>query len=256
MFYFDHDVSASKDDKIIALRLAYGGAAVDAYWSILECLYETETNFVLDENQPQTTALTHRLCVGFDHLMEWVEGMIKVGLLMVPAHVAEVRDDGIDVPLEVYSPRANERIEKLQTKAETARQNGKKGGRKPKKNPEETQEEPTYNPEQTQEGGDLRLKTKDLRLKTNKDKLDESGKGKESRHKHGEYKNVLLSDDDLSKLQEEFPNDWADRIERLSSYMASTGKSYKNHLVTIRNWAKRDEPKKQEVASRYAQYDN
>ncbi|WP_243107212.1 hypothetical protein [Butyricicoccus sp. OF10-2] len=33
------------------------------------------------------------------------------------------------------------------------------------------------------------------------------------------------------------------RVERLSEYMASTGKSYKNHLATIRSWAKREKPK-------------
>lgn len=60
------------------------------------------------------------------------------------------------------------------------------------------------------------------------------------RHKYGEYKNVLLSDEDIEKLKMEFPNDWEDRIERLSSYVASTGKSYKNHLATIRNWARKD----------------
>lgn len=65
-------------------------------------------------------------------------------------------------------------------------------------------------------------------------------KNKDIRHKHGEYQNVLLSDTDLAKLKEEFPSDWQERIERLSGYMASTGKSYKNHLATIRNWAKRD----------------
>lgn len=64
-------------------------------------------------------------------------------------------------------------------------------------------------------------------------------KEKSTRHKYGEYKNVLLSDDDLEKLKKEF-FDWSDRIERLSAYMASTGKSYKNHLATIRNWARRD----------------
>lgn len=63
---------------------------------------------------------------------------------------------------------------------------------------------------------------------------------KEPRHKYGEYENVLLSDTDLAKLKAEFPNDWHERIERLSAYMASTGKSYKNHLATIRNWARRD----------------
>lgn len=65
---------------------------------------------------------------------------------------------------------------------------------------------------------------------------------KSPRHKHGEYQNVLLSDDDLEKLMAEFPSDWDQRIQRLSEYMASSGKSYKNHLATIRNWARRDKP--------------
>lgn len=67
----------------------------------------------------------------------------------------------------------------------------------------------------------------------------ESKQPKPKRHKYGEYQNVLLSDSDIEKLQAEFP-DWQERIERLSSYMASTGKSYKNHLATIRNWAAKD----------------
>lgn len=68
---------------------------------------------------------------------------------------------------------------------------------------------------------------------------------KESRHKYGMYQNVLLSDVDLEKLKTEFPNDWDRRIERLSEYIASTGKSYKNHLATIRVWARKDKPQKQ-----------
>lgn len=64
------------------------------------------------------------------------------------------------------------------------------------------------------------------------------------RHKHGEYSNVLLTDQDLEKLKAEFPEDWRERIERLSCYMASTGKSYKNHLATIRNWARMDKTRR------------
>ena len=83
-------------------------------------------------------------------------------------------------------------------------------------------------------------------VRLGKDRLGKVSKeDKGVRHKHGEYKNVLLSDEDLAKLQAEFPNDWSNRIERLSSYMASTGKSYKNHLATIRNWAKRDASSKE-----------
>lgn len=65
------------------------------------------------------------------------------------------------------------------------------------------------------------------------------------RHKYGEYKNVLLSDEDLEKLKNEFPVDWEARIENLSSYIASTGKTYKNHLATIRNWARKETTKPQ-----------
>lgn len=65
----------------------------------------------------------------------------------------------------------------------------------------------------------------------------------EPRHTHGSYKNVLLSDEEFEKLQAEFPTDYKERIERLSEYIASTGKKYKSHLATIRSWARNDKPK-------------
>ena len=77
---------------------------------------------------------------------------------------------------------------------------------------------------------------------------------KPTRHKYGEYNNVLLSDEDMEKLKSEFPNDYLERIERLSGYIASTGKSYKNHLATIRNWARKD--KQSEQPKRFIYNDN
>ena len=62
----------------------------------------------------------------------------------------------------------------------------------------------------------------------------------EKKGTYGCYGNVKLSDTDLSKLKAEFPADWQERIDRLSTYMDSSGKSYKNHLATIRTWARRD----------------
>ena len=67
---------------------------------------------------------------------------------------------------------------------------------------------------------------------------------KPARHKYGAYENVLFTDEEFQKLVEEFPNDWNVRIERLSEYIASTGKKYKNHLATIRSWARKDTEKK------------
>lgn len=61
-----------------------------------------------------------------------------------------------------------------------------------------------------------------------------------TKHRLGEYKNVLLTDAELEKLKSEFPNDYQQRIERVSEYVASTGKTYKNYLATIRSWARKE----------------
>lgn len=77
------------------------------------------------------------------------------------------------------------------------------------------------------------------------------------RHKYGQYKNVLLSDDEMEKLKSEFP-DWKERIERVSEYCASTGKTYKNYLATIRTWARKDKPtsKRGDIIPEYAEEKN
>ncbi len=83
-----------------------------------------------------------------------------------------------------------------------------------------------------------------------KDRLGQESSGQEKhaqkrdaplpRHRHGQYQNVLLTDDELTALQREFPQDWQQRIERLSEYIAGSGKRYKNFLAVIRAWAKTD----------------
>ncbi len=71
-----------------------------------------------------------------------------------------------------------------------------------------------------------------------------SQRKKPSKHKYGEYKNVLLTDEELQKLKTEY-SDYEERIEKLSSYVESTGKRYKSHYATIRMWARKDAEVKQ-----------
>lgn len=60
---------------------------------------------------------------------------------------------------------------------------------------------------------------------------------------YGRYQNVFLSDDELTELQKELPALWQTYVDRLSEYMASTGKQYQNHAATIRRWAAEDRKK-------------
>lgn len=60
-----------------------------------------------------------------------------------------------------------------------------------------------------------------------------------SKHKLGEFNNVLLTDEELNKLKDQFP-DWQQKIDNLSLYIGSTGKRYKSHYMTILSWARKD----------------
>ena len=60
----------------------------------------------------------------------------------------------------------------------------------------------------------------------------------------GEYENVILSEKEYEKLKNEFP-DYEEKIDKFSSYLESSGKTYKSHYATIRKWAKEDAGKKQ-----------
>ena len=77
--------------------------------------------------------------------------------------------------------------------------------------------------------------------KSNTESIKERDIGQPSvSRRYGLYGNVFLTDKDMEKLRAEFPSDYDRRIEELSEYMASKGKTYRNHLATIRSWARRD----------------
>ena len=62
-------------------------------------------------------------------------------------------------------------------------------------------------------------------------------------HTYGRYQKVFLTDEELADLQASFPAVWEQYIEKLSEYMASTGKRYQSHAATIRRWAGEDAKK-------------
>lgn len=73
-------------------------------------------------------------------------------------------------------------------------------------------------------------------------KIEKEIDKKQKKKKFGEFSNVLLTEQEFEKLKEKFPHDYLQRIERVSGYVASTGKSYKSHYATIINWSKKDSP--------------
>lgn len=62
----------------------------------------------------------------------------------------------------------------------------------------------------------------------------------------GEFENVKLTKEELDKLQVSYSDCYEEYIEKLSSYLAQTGKRYKSHYATLLNWIRRDGKEKQD----------
>ena len=60
--------------------------------------------------------------------------------------------------------------------------------------------------------------------------------GKPQKHKHGEFKHVLLTDDEYSRLCDDYGPATADLyIKKVDEYCEQSGKRYKNYNLAIRN---------------------
>jgi hypothetical protein len=80
---------------------------------------------------------------------------------------------------------------------------------------------------------------------------EEPKKKKDQKHKHGEYKHVLLTEDQYRKLIDDFGvAEVNDMIKELDEAIEQYGYKYKNHNLTLRKWRKKnkgsDKPQKKE----------
>ena len=85
-----------------------------------------------------------------------------------------------------------------------------------------------------------------------KDRLDkvsiDKGRGEKENQAapvsfYGEYQNVRLTEEEYHKLKDKLQSHTDTMIEKLSRYIKSSGKYYKDHYVTILNWYEEDKDK-------------
>lgn len=78
------------------------------------------------------------------------------------------------------------------------------------------------------------------KIKINKENNMREISQRENRGFFGVYKNVRLSEEELEKLKEDYPEQWEDKLEALSEYMMTHSKTYKSHYITIKSWIRKD----------------
>ncbi len=102
---------------------------------------------------------------------------------------------------------------------------------------------------------DLRSKENELQeVKNVNSNYIENNKSKYSKREYsfcenglGTFQNVFLTDEDISDLQIKLNAQLDNYIERLSAYIKSTGKIYKDHKATILSWFYKDQGSKKKT---------
>lgn len=137
-----------------------------------------------------------------------------------------------------YIDSANENYEK---RVKANRINGAKGGR-PKKETEENQKNQTVG-----EKADTESDTESESDIDSESEPESADIAHTRMKKYGENGNVELTEIEYKRLAERMGVSKRDEyIEKIGDYMASTGKTYKSHYATIRNWFRQDGGKKAE----------
>lgn len=109
MQYFDHSTQAATDPAIMQLRLECGGAAVDAYWYLVEQMHRDERPLCV-RNASAMRVHCHTLCTDAETLESWLSAMVSCGLIRID-----------DATGEATSKRAMGNIEAYKAKADKAR---------------------------------------------------------------------------------------------------------------------------------------
>ena len=231
------------DEKVLLIESLPEADSIIVIWFKLLCLAGKQNNsgvFMMGNSMPYTDQMLATI-------FRRKESTIKLALQTFEQFgMIEIIDGVITIP----NWGKHQNLDQLENKKEYMRGYMKEYRKKQKAL---TSGKPNC---KTNSKSNVRQADKDIEEeKEDKKEIREEDNKKIIRHKYGEYKNVLLSDEDVEKLKTEFPTDWVARIENLSSYIASTGKTYKNHLATIRNWARNEKPKESAKPNQQTDYD-
>lgn len=64
------------------------------------------------------------------------------------------------------------------------------------------------------------------------------------RHKHGEFKHVMLTDEEYEKLCNEYGTEaTANAIKKVDEYVETSGKTYRNYYLVLKKWGYKDNSK-------------
>ena len=83
----------------------------------------------------------------------------------------------------------------------------------------------------------------------------DKNKPTEIKHKYGEYKHVLLTDNEYEKLSKEFKNNTLDWITKMDEGIEMKGYKYKSHYLALLTWYRKEKEANKPEKSAYINLD-
>lgn len=220
MEYFKHDINANEDDKIIDLLANGGYELLGYYWRFIEYLYSRGGK----ASKKSLNGIAWSLHMDIDKLSTLICNF----------------DLFYEDDIYIYSKRVIDEIESFEAVGKRMAEIGKAGGQASA----QARAKRTVNHKSSEclseDEADAQQNKKNKIKEKKINKIDKRECVNAPTHPLGKYKNVFLTDEEVDLLVGKFPNNWQDKIERLSKYMADTGKTYCSHYDTIVEWNEAD----------------
>lgn len=209
--YFAHDANASSGKTLTILFNNFGHEGISTWWQLLECISLANNHVICINNSEELEYLAARLHLKTDRLTEILEKLAQLGAIDSACYASKMiwSQNFVNRLKPVYDSRKQQ----LPLKPVVSSTN----------NEVSLDKNPVSLPDNTYTI--LKRETKE----------------RERGAPHGEFKNVLLLPEELTKLYNKFgERDANERIEKLSAYKKSKGKHYDSDYATILNWARKD----------------
>jgi hypothetical protein len=237
--YFSHDADASSGKTLTIIENNFGLEGYAAWFKLLELIAKADNHVLNCRNEEDMEFLSAKLRLQSSKAKSILQKMADLGAID-----AELFSEGI-----IWSQNFVDRLKDVYDNRK--------------------QELPTK-PDNTVNNTDNKVMNSSLttitelstpeiqQSKVKKTKVNNSKENTIPKNIYGEFKNVLLADDELTKLKTRFPSGDAEKkIENLSQYIASHGKKYQSHYATILNWARDEQtvqPKKEVTSGKLTEW--
>lgn len=246
IYYFSHDTNASRDEKILAMRVDYGWEGYGLFWAIIESMAEaTDYQLRFSNGNPDEidiAGLALSFHVSRKRLEKFVENCIKKYKLFV---FSENKKYFSSQTLKRRLSMRDEKLSKLRVAGQKGAEKRWKTDRDPIGEAMATPMAIKVNKIKINKSKGKRKKEEENITSLNKNVKEEEIKPVKKDYSSGEFNPIWLTEKEYQKLVDRFgKEDTDDKIDEFSTY--SKYNRYTNHYQTLLNWLKKDRQQGQE----------